>query len=675
MNSRPNPAPVSSHSPKIRLPGFLIGFLILGAIKGWPLIFAYAQELIAPVPAHVPAAVQENMPAADKEAKPVSFDEQYKDWAMVMPLYETRITVHEDCSYESRIRRKVLIQTKDGNDMGEIPIYYDADTEEILDLRAVTITPDGKEYPPAKVQELTVHEGFGMYSGAKKKILSMPESTPGSMIELQYTKVTKNFPMPGVFWDIEPMEQAFPIKEQRIVYNIPTNLDVRFKSFLRNWEPVIKEKDGMTVYSWERKDYAPDLEPAEELLPPPTVDSISDGIEFSSIKSWKDVAVWYYGLIRKNLKITPEISSAASKAAKGKATVRDRTRAVLEYMQANLRYVSMAFGDHSMAPHPTDEVFRNKYGDCKDQSLLAKAMLEAVGVKADLVLLADEMEGNDPKEDLPLPGLYDHVLLKVYDLNEGDFYADPLLEGYDIGEYPMSYQRAHLFVITPGGGQFEKMPIFGEDRYRSSVEENIEIRPDGSVLDRTTNIWNLSSSIGFRKDYLGMNSGERKQFYKTLGEDLAGNGKMLKLSFEGLDKKYGPVKSVAAVERPEFYPVNDGLMVIDFPGESLKEGWSAKKRTNPIFFPVNSMKVETTVFKIPAGFEVMHLPKGFDLDNGFFRFRKDIERKGNTITVKETRWLRRVELPASEWPRLKEFHDKLPSRTEQRIILKKKESQ
>lgn len=671
---QPAQDPAQSHSVQnnhLRSLGYAL--LFLSVFRVAPPLLADVQQLAPALPQAAQISAPEVIPEAAKPEKKVSFEEKHKDWPMVMLLHESRITIHEDWSYETYIHRKVLIQTKDGSAMGEIPILYDADTEEIRVVKAVTITPDGKEHPPAKVQELSVYEDYGMYSNEKQKILSMPEVTVGSIIDLEYLKITKKLPMPKTFWDIEHTSMEFPVREQKLTYRFPKSLGIKQKTFLHSWQPEIREEGGITVYYWERKNYSPNTDEEEVFPPLPTAENINQGIEFSSVKSWQDVSTWYYGLIQKNMKITPKIRKAAEKAAKGKTNPRDKVRAILEYMQENFRYVSMSFGDYSVEPHPTDEVFRNKYGDCKDQSLLVKAMLEAVGVQAELCLFAQESDGNDPKDDLPVLGLYDHVLLKVIDPKEGDFYADPLLQGYDIGEYPLQYQGAHTFIIGPKGGEFDHFLVFGELRSSESTVGTIEIHPDGSSTDTFINVWKLHDSISFRRKLKAMPAEEKKKFFEKMEADLAGNGKVLEQKIEGLDAKYGRLKSRSVCDYQNNYPVNDGLMVIDLAQQDSSDGWNAKERKKPIFFPINGLNQETVTFKLPTGFEVMHLPKGFILDNGFFSFRRDIERTGNSIKITDLRRIRRMELPASDYPKIKEFYAKLPSRTEQRIILKKKD--
>jgi len=50
---------------------------------------------------------------------------------------------------------------------------------------------------------------------------------------------------------------------------------------------------------------------------------------------------------------------------------------------------------------------------------------------------------SDPKFDLLLPSFFDHVILLVEDKKVVDYYIDPLLDGYDLGQYPLNYQGAN----------------------------------------------------------------------------------------------------------------------------------------------------------------------------------------------------------------------------------------
>jgi len=188
-----------------------------------------------------------------KAVKEVSFEEKHKDWPAVILVHESRFTIHEDWSFETYIHRKVLIQTKEGSDLGQIPILYDADTDEVKILRAVAITPDGKEHSYARMQDISENEEYRTYSNSKRKTLFMPEVIVGTIIDLEYIKTTKRLPMPKNFWSIEHTDMPFPVKELKLSYRFPTNLGIKCKSFVPSWQPEIREKDRTTICYWEER--------------------------------------------------------------------------------------------------------------------------------------------------------------------------------------------------------------------------------------------------------------------------------------------------------------------------------------------------------------------------------------------------------------------------------------
>jgi transglutaminase-like putative cysteine protease len=47
-------------------------------------------------------------------------------------------------------------------------------------------------------------------------------------------------------------------------------------------------------------------------------------------------------------------------------------------------------------PTPGKQVLRGRYGDCKDTAALLSAMLAAVGIRSDMVLLSGRHEGVTP---------------------------------------------------------------------------------------------------------------------------------------------------------------------------------------------------------------------------------------------------------------------------------------
>jgi len=607
------------------------------------------------------------------ETIPLSFEETHRDKAIFFEEYSEIITVNEDRSYVKEDYKRLKIQKEESRWMGEIPICYEKGRQEVTELTAHTITPDGKRHAYTNIQDMNICPDYPEYSDAMVKIVTMPEVNAGSVIEYKSIIYTKKPQIENTFWEDSFLLSNTPTKLLRFKISFPKKLNIRYKEFNVKHKPAITEDDSTITYAWEIQDVY-DSRKKEKYTPPPTLDDILEGIEFSSIADWKDVSNWYYALVEKNLIITPEIETATRKAVEGKTSVRDRTRAIVEYIQDNFRYVSMSFGAYSLEPHPTDEVFRNKYGDCKDLSLLLKAMLKVAGVESDLALFQDEFSISDPRYDLPIPSLFDHVLVLVRDEKNEEFYVDPLLKGFDIGEYPINYQCAYTFVITKDGGNFGRLPVFPEERNTRSWVMTEIINPDGSTISEQSAERDLETSISTRAKIKSLDESEKEEMFKTFDSMASAGGEVIEKQIYNLDKRYGRLTSHSKIRQRDAYLISDGLIVLEISGYSREIELLKEKRESPVFFSINSREETKLTYQIPPGFRVLSLPENIEKDIGVFSMNRTYEKKGDKIIINETMRLKRAEIPVDEYPKVKEFFDKLPRDTYQRIVLKKTRS-
>ena len=626
-------------------------------------------------PKVLPQPIQQLQINAEETTTPIpkevelTFEQKHKDEDSIFLLYDVTIEVNEDWSYTEKMHKKLKILKERAKSMGEIPVFYEKGREKVTDIEAHTITPDGEKHRYSRIQDFRTREGYRMYSDYRYKIITMPEVNVGSIIEYEATITSKGKPVKDAFWYYTDFSSNIPIKEHKFTIIFPKSLGIKYKEFNLAHKPTITETDSTVTYAWYIQDIG-DLNEGfrESHLPPPRLEDIRDFVEFSSINSWKDISDWYYYLIQKNLKVNKRIEKVVAKTLKGHTNTKDKVRAVLEYLQENFRYVSMSFGDNTLEPHPTDQIFRHKYGDCKDLSLLCMAMLKLGGVKSHIALFNNEFSITAPEQDLPFPSLFNHVVLLVEDPEEGDFYIDPLLDGYDIGEYPFSYQAAYTFVITEDGGKFDRLPVFDEKRYYSRKKLVNTINPDGSALVEVESLWTLDFSIEVRSDMKDVSTKEKEKFFEELD---ASYGNVLERRWTGLEEKYGAIDSYIKYERQDMFPITDDMIIIDISNVERIADYSKKERKNPVFHHANQLQEVTTVYKIPEGFRISYVPKNLDLDIGFFSYRREYEKKEKELVITETTRFKRMELPAKEYPRIRGFFDRYPKEVNQRIVFKK----
>ena len=71
----------------------------------------------------------------------------------------------------------------------------------------------------------------------------------------------------------------------------------------------------------------------------------------------------------------------------GKTDFYDKTEAIADFVQQQIRYFVIEIGIGGYQPHSAGDIFRNRYGDCKDKATLLSAMLSTVGIHSDLVMV------------------------------------------------------------------------------------------------------------------------------------------------------------------------------------------------------------------------------------------------------------------------------------------------
>ena len=109
-----------------------------------------------------------------EENKELSWEEKYSDKPVAYLLVDRVVEVKEDGSFINEVHCRTKIQTEEGKEWGEIPLYYNKADQEITELEAYTITPDGKKHKYTKIQDFPLYDGYPMYSDWMVRVVTMP---------------------------------------------------------------------------------------------------------------------------------------------------------------------------------------------------------------------------------------------------------------------------------------------------------------------------------------------------------------------------------------------------------------------------------------------------------------------------------------------------------------------
>lgn len=605
--------------------------------------------------------------AQEMKAVAETWEGRNSDQPYIAFINEYETTINPDWSFVESYHVRVKIQQESAKELGEWPIYYNKAREQIVDVQAFVETPEGKKLPATKMKDMDAYENSPMYSDMKVKVVTLPQVSLGSIIDVTVKSKTSAREIPSQFWDVVPYP-AIPTKYARHTYIFPEDKPLEFKAQKMDYNPIIEKKDGRLKYSFvfNETDYSPE----EDLMPPP--EEVIGSLYISSVKDWQQVADWFRGLSVNSIVETPGIVAKTTELTKDKATAREKVRAIIEYIQDDFRYVTMNFGDHGVEPHATNETFKNRYGDSKDLCLLVKQMFKLAGIDSNIALLSGEFSGN-PQAGLPSPSLFEHVILEAV-VDGQKYFIDPQTRGFDLGEFPSTYDNSHVLVIEDSGYHFDNLPIAPDTNRSVMSQSDVVIRPDGSALFTVHVKLPLEASQGFRQAWLSTSDDMKDKFFESLEANFSQGGNMISHEVKGAEDRYGPIEFNLKYESPAAYPVVNDMILLKEADQSDVPDFAAVDRQYPVFLPTNSLIVNSNVYHVPEGYKIDFLPKDYNLRIDFAEVTGayKVDQEG-AISVDTEYRMQRAKVPAERYKEITDFREALFKKNDQYVVLKKKE--
>lgn len=137
-------------------------------------------------------------------------------------------------------------------------------------------------------------------------------------------------------------------------------------------------------------------------------------IEFSDFGNWADVGSSMAPAFENAAVLAPG-SPVQSEVAAIVAKTQDpsqRALAALELVESRIRYVFIGLDGGNYIPAAADVTWQRRFGDCKAKSVLLVAILRAMGIEAEAVLV-NSRGGDGLDERLPNPQLFDHAVVRA----------------------------------------------------------------------------------------------------------------------------------------------------------------------------------------------------------------------------------------------------------------------
>ena len=260
-----------------------------------------------------------------------------------------------------------------------------------------------------------------IYNGTNSAGLFIEGVKPGDIIEYSYTISGENPILEGSISKMLPLQYGVPVKRiyQSIIY--PKNTYLNYKLFKTNQEPVKKEDNNTITLIW-------DIKEAKEVLANIDIPSWYNpyaSAQISSFKTWAELAEWGEKLYKVKTISDKKLTNELNQILKGSLDNEDKIGRIIRFVQDDIRYVGIEVNEYSYKPHNPIDVYRKRFGDCKDKSYLLITLLNKIGVESYIAYVNTDLK-HKVSNYLPSPTMFNHAIVAIK-YNDKIHFVDPTI--------------------------------------------------------------------------------------------------------------------------------------------------------------------------------------------------------------------------------------------------------
>ena len=394
-------------------------------------------------------------------------------------LYQVTYEVNADGSYTSTTESSTRVDSQQGIDRnGQESIYYIDSLEKIQVVDAYTLLADGRKVQVSpdsiKTMESPGSSNAPMFSDTKVKVIIYPQVDVGTEVYYKVRSYHHTPVFPGHFYAravISPHEIY-----KRVVINLVHSSAIDVKVDVDRFEGGKVESlpgDPVETIRYQFSLSQSEAFPSEssELA----YEDFAPHLILTTMKDYKALGAAYYSRAKPAAQASPEIAMFAQKLVEGASSDREKVRRIYGWVQKNIRYVAIYAGDGGFVPHSAQSVWDNRYGDCKDHTVILEAMLRSAGIESTPALINSGRSFRLPK--LAIPFAFDHVIAYIPSLN---LYLDSTYEFAKMGLLPSSDMDKQVLQVA--NGQISKTPGRRPSSDYTKTLTKLRLNADGSMV-------------------------------------------------------------------------------------------------------------------------------------------------------------------------------------------------
>ena len=630
-----------------------------------------------------------NAPEWARSAAQAQISQHASDAAAAVLLAEQVTTVSESGEIKTLYRRASRILRPEGRNRRSVGVYFDDETR-LTYLKGWSILPGGKEFE-VKEKDAVETSAFSdaLYQDARYKVLELPSAGPGNVISYEYEQRRR----PAILQDIWSFQQDVPVRISRFELRLPAGWEYR-TSWL-NHAAVEPRSTGNNRWVWELTDL-PAVE-RESKMPHwravagwmgVTFYARSSGGEYHP-SSWRDIGLWYSRLAGDRSKPSAAIRQKVAELTASTPTLLDKIRVLAAFVQKEVRYVAIEIGIGGYQPHLAEQVFTNRYGDCKDKVTLLRSMLAEIAVNSFYVLINSSRGAVNP--EFPTALSFDHAILAIVlpaevpqarlwsvekDAQRGYLlYFDPTDTLVPLGLLPESLQMNHGLVVLETGGELRALPLMPPVLNKLLRNEKLVLLSSGAIQGTVTEVRTGAMATDLRARLLGVTAADRNKVLESFLGTFVGSSTLQSFHVENLENPDESLVVQYTFEASGYGKVAGDLLlirprVLGEKGGGVFESRSGVQRKYPVEFSSTSLQSDLVEISLPAGYAVDEIPTPIDLNASFGAYHSRCEVKGAILSYIRSYEINALRVPADHWDEFLALNSRIAADERTNAVLK-----
>jgi hypothetical protein len=339
-----------------------------------------------------------------------------------------------------------VILTSEGiQDMSDLSFEFEPTYQQLI-LHEIRIIRNGSTINQLSkdIQVIQREQSLesNLYDGTKTAIINLKDIRTGDIVEYAFTRRGYNPVYKGHFNRTLYLDSYESVDKSFKRITLPASHKITLKTLGDDVpEPDINESSGMVDYRWNRsKVTAKDFEYST-----PAWYNTNSVVMISDFESWHEVGEW-----AKELFALPaaERETIKSKIAPTFKATDDESYIleVVRFVQDEVRYLGFETGINTHKPYPPTQIYSQRFGDCKDKSLLLVSLLQARGIEAYPMLINTSLK-QSIDDRLPSGLVFDHCVAQIA-FNGKKINIDPTIsnQGGDLDSYHFPDYRRGLVI-------------------------------------------------------------------------------------------------------------------------------------------------------------------------------------------------------------------------------------